>query len=171
MSHHTTNSIQVANPISAIAPTNPAPDRNHINSVSECMCNSGVRLWERVCQSRGKAHAKSLQHPAWNFPSLQNPASGSQDSRKSYGRGNPPPLSTISRRNQSAVATHGSRARTILPRGRCSDCSTPIRAGASSIISCGTVNSRGGWKLSWLASDQRKSTRQTKLKCRSTGDA
>lgn len=122
------------------------------------VCCDWGRSWVQPYQSRPIRPAKLLQQPASNFRSLQDPASGFQDSRIFSLQRSPRRRFTISPKNRSGLVTSGCAASSI--RHRASSCgySAQIRAGAFSNISCADAKSRGGLKCGALVRLPRHTT-------------
>lgn len=104
----------------------------------------GVSPWGKAYRLCAEARAKSLQRSASNFQSLQNPASGFQDSLNSSLRRNRRRSSPFLPASQSALATNGFAESLIRHRASLSGCFTAIRAGAFSNISCAAAQQFGG---------------------------
>lgn len=102
--------------------------------------------WGLPYQLLATMRAKSLQRPASNFPSLQNPASGFRRWRNSYLQRSQPRLFTSSPESRSGLVTNGSEG-SLIRRRECScDFFTPTKAGEFSNSSCVAASSPGGSK-------------------------
>jgi hypothetical protein len=120
---------------------------------------SGVLSWVNHYQSKSNCHEIPLLHPtmfvsrhsAW----LQHFANGCLRWRKIYGRPSQRPCCTISRAHRSALVTNGCEAKLTRHLARWSRSCSPIKAGASSAISCATASKRGGPKQSAPANARR----------------
>lgn len=142
---NTTKAMIVPNasaPTSSAAKKTSDPDFSMFLTV--VVLRRGLSSWRRAYRLSGKPRAKSLQRSASNFQSLQNPASGSQDSLNSSLRKNQRRSSPFLRASQSALATNGFAESLIRPRASLSGCFTAIMAGAFSNISCAAAQRFGG---------------------------
>jgi hypothetical protein len=100
--------------------------------------------WVNHYQLKSNCHEIPLQQTALNFRSLQNPASGFPALLKSYGRTRRHRTSITLPASLSAVATLGSKPRTIRRPAHSSGSCTPIKVGGFSNTSWATASNRGG---------------------------
>jgi hypothetical protein len=115
--------------------------------------------WVNHYQSKANCHEIPLlyptmfvsRHSAW----LQHLANGCPHWRKISGQPSPRPRCTISRAHRSALVTNGCEAKLTRRLARWSRSCNPIKAGASSAISCATASNRGGSKRSAPANARR----------------
>lgn len=127
----------------------PLPGRSTaLGAARSSVVLGSVFPWAKHCSVARLSPAKSLQRIALNFRSLQEPASGSLDSLKSFHRQNRQRRSAISPESLSAPVTNGCGASSIRRRAQSSNCCTRTLAGPFSNISCEAAQRVGGWRQS-----------------------
>jgi hypothetical protein len=121
-------------------------------SVARSSTCEGKLSWVNHYQSKANCHEIQLlnptmlvsRHSAW----LQHLANGCLRWRKISGRPSQRPRCTTSQAHPSALVTNGCEAKLTRHLARWSRSCNPIKAGASSAISCAIASNRGGLKQS-----------------------